>query len=114
MGAAAVLTWTYDGSASRNGTISVTPSGGSPNYDLALAVLRGSCSSSGTCVTVVDAHHDGTSAESINLAGPAFNTPGTYYLLVTSVGNGSTGNTSGAFSGTVGTLPVELQSFSIE
>lgn len=113
-GAAAVFTWSYNGSASRAGSITVTPTGGSPNFDIALAVIRSTCGSSGACVTLRDSSQNGTSAEAIDLTASAFNTAGTYYLLVSSFGDGSTGNTTGPFSGTVGTLPVELKSFSVE
>ena len=106
-----VFTWNYTSPAPHSGNITVS-SGNTP-FDIALGVIRGQCSGSGTCVTNADAHQD-TTAESVDLSLAAFGTTGTYYLLVTSLSDGSTGAQCGDFSGTVGTLPVKLQSFSID
>jgi len=108
----AVFTWPYGGGA-RAGTITVTPTQGGAGYDVALGVVRGTCSSTGTCVTTADSAQSGTTAESVDLTTAPFNTSATYFLFVTSLGDGTTGGTCGTFNGTVGTLPVKLQSFSI-
>ncbi len=108
-----VFTWVYGGTGSHTGTITVTPtpSPGTP-FDVALGVIRSSCSGTGACVTNADAHQD-TSAESVDLSLAGFGTAGTYYLLVTSLSDGSTGAQCGDFTGTVGTLPVKLESFQV-
>lgn len=105
-----IFTWNYTSPATHTGAITVT-SGTTP-FDIALGVIRGSCSGTGACVTNADAHQD-TTAESVDLSIAGFGTTGTYYLLVTSLSDGSTGAVCGDFSGTVGTLPVRLDSFNV-
>lgn len=111
---AAIFTWTKASAASaHSGTITITPTGAPANYDVGVGVVRTTCGSSGVCVGLTDGFQDGTSGEAVDLSAAGFGPAGTYYMFVSSFGDGSTGGTCGTFTGTVGTLPVKLQSFSI-
>lgn len=109
---AAVFTWTKgDATSSHTGNLVVTPT---VSYDVGLAVVRTTCGSTGVCVGLTDSAQDGTTAETIDLSAAGYGPAGTYYLFVTSFADGSNGATCGTFNGTVGTLPVKLQSMSVE
>jgi len=106
-GPVAIYSWSYGGSGTPSGNITVTPTG----WDVALFVGDGaSCSTAagGFCDASVDTAGNG--AESISLSGLTKTT--TYYLFITSLT--TAGSTCGAYNLTTGTLPVRLQSFDIE
>lgn len=112
---AAVFTWTRaSASDPHTGNIAITTNQASPGYDIGVGIVRTTCGTAGVCVGLFDANSDGTSGETIDLTGAAFGPADTYYMFVSSFGDGSTGGTCGTFAGTVGTLPVKLQSFSID
>jgi len=111
---AAVFTWTKGSAGStHSGNIVITPTGATPSYDVGVGIVRTTCGTTGVCVGLFDGVQDGTSGETIDLSAAAFGPAGTYFMFVSSFGDGSTGGTCGAFGGTVGLLPVKLQSFSI-
>ena len=92
--------------SSRTATsISLTPSFA---YDAALVLLSGSCGSGTSCADYVDTASAG-GTEVLSLTAVA---NGTYFLVVT----GTTGSaTCGPYTLTaIGSLPVRLQSFSVE
>ena len=106
-----VYTWTYGG-GTVSGSIVVTPTGGAPTFDPALAIVNGSatCSGSvGTCDVTADANAN-SSAETVSLTG--LNTNGPYFLIISSFST-TAANQCGPYSLQAGTLPVKLQSFSI-
>ena len=104
-----VYTWTNGGGA-MSGSITVTPS--NATYDVGLALGDGAtCAAAlGTCDGTAD-NGVGGAAESIALGALATNK--TYFLFVSSFAAGAATVTSGPFNGTAGTLPVKLQSFSV-
>jgi len=91
-----------------NFTVSVTPSGG---YDVFIAVIGPGCGPAAPCVA--DADDAGPdAAETVTVTGA---TPGTYYLLVDSTAAAAGPLGCGPYTVSVtGTLPVELQSFSVD
>ncbi|MEP6483008.1 MAG: hypothetical protein ABJB01_01075 [Rudaea sp.] len=112
---AAVFTWVKgDVNSAHTGAIVLTPTGTTPSYDIGAAVIRTTCASTGVCVGLTDSNQDGTSGESVDLTATGFGPAGTYFLFVTSFGDGTTGATCGPFNGQAGILPVKLQTFNID
>jgi len=120
-GRAHVYHWHYAGANTPAGSITVTPApkdngaGGTTTatFNVALAVATGAatCAASlGTCAASAD-NNANNSAESIPLAGLNTN-PSDYFLIISSF-DATAANQCGPYSMTVGTLPVKLQSFSI-
>ena len=111
-GASNVYSWTVGAAATVNGSVTVTPTGAGATFDPGIAIVSGTtCSGAlGNCTGTADANGSG-GAETIALTGNA-SAAGTYYLIVSSFS--TTGaNQCGAYSLAAGTLPVKLQSFSI-
>ena len=111
-GPTAVYAFSYNGSASS--TITVTPS--NATYDVAIGVISGgaTCAASLTanCNDLED-NATGGGAESTSISSTNESTAGTYYLLITNLSGGAATVTCGPYGVTAGTLPVKLQSFSI-
>jgi hypothetical protein len=105
-GPVAVFSWTFGGSGTPSGNITVTPTG----WDTAIFVGNGAtcaAATGGFCNSKVDTAGNG--AESLALAG--LNSSGTtYYLFITSL---AAANTCGAYNIATGALPVKLESFKV-
>jgi hypothetical protein len=105
IGSSPDLVWQVTiGPGASSGTITVTPTGASWNPYLIL--MSGACSGGSTCVIDADDNGPGV-AESGNVPAAA----GGYWLMITDE-SGLT--TCGTADVTLGTLPVSLQSFSVE
>ena len=107
-----VYTWSYGGANTPSGSLTVTPTGTAWNPAIAVASSTDCASATGAgCANQADANPSGTgagSAETLPLAG--LTTQGKYFFFVTSF---AAGTTCGTYTLDVGTLPVKLQSFSI-
>lgn len=98
--------------AGNNFTVTLTPSNGT--YDPALFLVGpNACSAVAPCAPGGDADNAGPGApESIALSGL---TAGTYYVVVSSTNLSDPGGSCGPYNlGISGTLPVKVQSFSVE
>jgi len=107
-----VFTWTYGGANTPSGNLTVTPTGASPTYNPAIFVSHGADCATAAGAVSCDAQSDvaGTTAETIALS--TLNTASTtYFLFVASTALGTA--KCGPYNLGVGTLPVKLQSFSI-
>lgn len=108
VGGAPDAIWSVTVGDGASGNITVTPAntGADADFDPYLLLMAGSCSGSSTCV--IDADDNGPGQPE---SGAIPTTPGTYYLMVTD----ESGITScGAATLAVGTLPVQLQNFTVD
>lgn len=112
-GPSRIYTWTYGGANTPSGNITVVPT--SP-FNVAIGAMYGGtdCLSSETqsCGPNSDVNGDGAADGTETVALSGFNTTTTYYLIVTSF-SGTGADQCGAYTISSGTLPVKLQSFSI-
>jgi hypothetical protein len=109
-GASNVYSW-VKGAGAPSGNIVVTPTAPSP-YDTAIAIVESSstCAAAlGNCLASADNAGSGL-AETVSLAGTG--AAGNYFLIISSF-SATGANQCGPYGVTVGTLPVKLQSFSI-
>jgi hypothetical protein len=111
-GPTAAYAFSYNGTATS--TITVSPT--NATFDAAIAVISGgaTCNASltSTCNDLED-NGTGGATESTSIASGTETAAGTYYLLVTNLSGGAANVTCGPYSITAGTLPVKLQSFSV-
>jgi len=111
-----VYTWQHGAQAgTATGNLTVTPTGGSPTFNPALAIASGAdCSTAlnaAFCDAGVNDSAGAGAAEAISLTGLNGNST-RYFLFVFSLSSVAN-QKCGAYSLAVGTLPVKLQSFSI-
>jgi hypothetical protein len=106
-----VYTWTVGAGGTVSGSVTVTPTGAGATFDPGIAITSGTtCSGSlGNCTGSADNAASG-GAETIALSSAS--TAGTYYLIISSFST-TAANQCGPYNLQAGTLPVKLQSFSI-
>jgi len=115
-GPVVVYTWQHGTTAgTASGNLTVTPTGASPTYNPALAIASGADCTTALNASFCDAGVNDSAgagaAESIALTG--LNGSNTRYFLFVFSLSSVANQKCGAYSVAVGTLPVKLQSFSI-